>query len=178
MSCECISRTGNFLASKNPNFILTSHRYRDPAPALNLCVEAQAYFSKQGMNTQVLPASLTSVKECMALAGANHITITPPLLRELAAIPFEEGRRDGATAGFPSLFDGRERGEGRSKVTAISEGDLAGVSEGDMADDSEGEWRIRFTRAESGRAETKLVDAINIFCDMQVRLEELVSRHL
>jgi transaldolase len=36
------------------------------------------------MNTQVLPASLTSTEEIMELAGVHHITIAPGLLRELA----------------------------------------------------------------------------------------------
>ena len=156
------------LVLKQLALFLTSPRYHDPAPALTLCVEAQSYYSKQAIRTQVLPASLTSVKECLTLAGADHITIAPLLLRELAAMPFEEGRV-GVPADFPSLFDGRE-GEidqrfgvaGRSKAIA----------------DSEGDWRIWFTRAKGGRAETKLIDAVNIFCDMQIRLEDLISRYI
>ena len=35
----------------------------------------------------MLPASLTSIQEVMKLAGAHHITVSPPLLIKLAETP-------------------------------------------------------------------------------------------
>jgi hypothetical protein len=37
-------------------------------------------------------------------------------------------------------------------------------------------WRMAFTRADGGASETKLVQAINIFADVQDQLEEMVRR--
>lgn len=47
-----------------------------------------------------MPASLTSINEIMLLAGVDHITIAPDLLRELASTEIE-----GSTTDWPSLFD-------------------------------------------------------------------------
>jgi transaldolase len=58
--------------------------FTDTNRAQLLCLEAQRYYEKYGMKTQVLPASLTSVEEITELAGVHHITIAPGLLKELA----------------------------------------------------------------------------------------------
>lgn len=41
----------------------------------------------------------------------------------------------------------------------------------------EAKYRIRYTRLKDGKAEKKLVDAINIFADCQDGSEELVKRY-
>jgi len=56
----------------------------DNNKAQKLCLETQRYYEKHNLKTQVLPASLTSTDEIMALAGVNHITIAPALLQQLA----------------------------------------------------------------------------------------------
>ena len=103
----------------------------------------------------------------MALAGADHITISPPLLRELASTPVELDQT-GQPAGFKSIFD-----EPYSEV-GVQEAkgpDLARFEIGDS-------WQMRFTRSGDGKPAKKLIDAINIFCDMQLKIEALMKKYL
>lgn len=58
----------------------------DPNKLFSLCVAIQKYYKSVGAITQVLPASLTSTDEVLALAGVDHITVAPPLL-ELLSLP-------------------------------------------------------------------------------------------
>jgi len=129
--------------------------YKDEAPNFQLCVDAQRYYVKHGQKTMVLPASLTSIEECMRLAGTDHITISPPLLRRLAVTDYDKSI-------YPSLYD----------VEAVK-----GSSEGEELKDLEVEenFRMAFTRRDGGRQEVKLVQAINIFCDFQLKLEEMIA---
>lgn len=101
----------------------------------------------------MLPASLTSIQEVMKLAGAHHITVSPPLLKKLAETPANpwEGETGSAFAkGHEHSFDDYGR----------------------ILDD-EGAWRLAFTRSENGRSEGKNIQAINIFCEKQEGLEAL-----
>ncbi|KAF2089635.1 transaldolase [Saccharata proteae CBS 121410] len=133
--------------------------YTDPTPNIPLCVRAQRYYRTHGVQkTHVLPASLTSVGQVMMLAGADHITVAPGLLRELARIEV-----DGETERrFPSMYDDDvlEAEEVPGKMSWL---------------DDEAGWRMGFTRANGGREEVKIVQAINIFCDMQDTLEALMK---
>ena len=61
------------------------YRYTGAAPLLELCALAQRYYEEHFYTTEVLAASLTSVEDVMALVGARHMTIAPPLLRELSS---------------------------------------------------------------------------------------------
>lgn len=90
-------------------------------------------YEKHGFKTQVLPASLTSTEEIMALAGVHHITIAPGLLVQLA----EAGVESNVTA---SLFDG-EVGKEDHFVSFK---------------DDEKAFRIAFTRSVGGEGERKL----------------------
>ncbi|KAL5051166.1 hypothetical protein BDW71DRAFT_172427 [Aspergillus fruticulosus] len=123
----------------------------DPQKSLPLCVSAQNYYGAIGVKTRVLPASLTSTDEVFALAGAHHITIAPSLLRQLSTpvtgpLP-------------PSLFDSEPLSPSR-KVLVSYVNDEAG-------------YRVAFSRSDNGSGEKKLVQAINIFCDMQNKLMRL-----
>lgn len=133
--------------------------YTDPSPNLALCVAAQRYYLAHALPTQVLPASLTSAAECMRLAGAQHITIAPALLRELAATPVAA---DSPAAKAHSLYDDPSLAHAPVPPKLSYLGDEAG-------------WRIAFTRANKGREEGKLSYAINTFCDMQVALEKVMQ---
>jgi transaldolase len=108
----------------------------DHNKAQDLCFEAQMYYRANGINTQVLPASLTSIDEVMALAGVDHITISPPLLKELTTKPAAEW--SGA-----SLFDRKAEAAGVGKQWPKYVGDESG-------------WRIAFTRSGKGEGERKL----------------------
>jgi transaldolase len=92
----------------------------------------------------------------MALSGADHITIAPALLQELQSTKNEQ---------FPSLFDDQE---------ILSEKVPAKLN---LVDDEE-RFRITFTRNDGGLQEIKQVKAINIFADMQTKLEDMVAQYL
>ncbi|KAF7889655.1 uncharacterized protein EAF02_002070 [Botrytis sinoallii] len=126
--------------------------FTDTNKAHQLCFEIQQYYSQNNLRTKVLPASLTNIDEIMTLAGVDHITIAPALLRDLAATAVEG-------YAVKSLFDGNERE--KSQPTALE------------FDNDESLWRISFTRSGKGEAERKLSQAINIFCDMQTQLEAM-----
>lgn len=70
----------------------------DEMPGFDVCVAAQRYFRELGYKTKCLPASLVSTEEVLRLAGADHITVAPGLLRELAAEAYPEGK--GVVSGF------------------------------------------------------------------------------
>ena len=141
--------------------------YTDPSPALQLCQTAQAYYGARNLSTRVLPASLTSVSECMALAGADHITISPPLLRELGSTPLELDQA-GQPVGFKSIFDAPYSEAGVQEAKDLN---LVRFEHPER-------WQMCFTRSEDGKPAKKLIDAINIFCDMQLKIEALVKKYL
>ncbi|KAL4740030.1 hypothetical protein BDV11DRAFT_214767 [Aspergillus similis] len=122
----------------------------DPQKLLSLCVSAQDYYRAIGVRTRVLPASLTSTDEIFALAGAHHITIAPGLLQQLS-LPVS-----GPLPG--SLFDSETPSPSPETISYVN--DEAG-------------YRVAFSRSDNGAGEKKLVQAINIFCDMQNKLMQL-----
>ena len=96
-----------------------------------LCVQAFRLYSTNQVKTKVLPASLTSIDEIMALAGVDHITISPKLLKDLVDAP-------ASTTTKASLFD-----------EAIEIPPMLSFS-------SEPEYRIAFTLSAGGEGERKL----------------------
>ncbi|CAL3964393.1 unnamed protein product [Diplocarpon coronariae] len=124
--------------------------------AQQLCVQIQRFYEAHNLKTEVLPASLTSTTEIMELAGVKHLTISPGLLQQLSATPASSNTT-------VSLFDHAAED---LKVTPL-------VS---YADD-EAAFRIAFTRSNGGdgEGERKLIQAINIFCDMQDKLEAMLK---
>jgi len=125
--------------------------YHDSDKGFTFCAQAQRYFETEGFKTKVLAASLTSIDEIMQLAGVHHITISPPLLAELAATPAEVWKD-------PNLF-------GRT---------LNYASQAVPLDESS--WRMAFTRSKAGKDEGKIIQAINIFADMQDELENMARK--
>ncbi|KAH8599772.1 hypothetical protein B0O99DRAFT_610389 [Bisporella sp. PMI_857] len=111
-------------------------RFVDPfvAQALALCLDFQNYYKANAVSTQVLPASLTSTDEVMALAGVHHITIAPSLLQLLASMP--------ATEIPPSVFDGLRLEPGTFPLLSFVQDEAA--------------YRIAFTRSGNGEGERKL----------------------
>lgn len=89
----------------------------------------------------------------MRLAGADHITISPPLLRKLASTTYVDTK-------YLSLFD-------TGKANQVDD-----VEFGDV--ENEERFRMAFTRRDGGKQEKKLVEAINIFCDFQEKLEKMM----
>jgi transaldolase len=111
-----------------------------------------------------MPASLTSVEECLQVSGAHHITISPPLLAALAATPAPAAS---SSTEAPLFFD-------EAVDDAEVEGDAALI---ELVKD-EAKYRIRYTRLKNGAAEKKIVDAVNIFADCQDATEELIRRYV
>ncbi|KAK4187485.1 hypothetical protein QBC35DRAFT_233195 [Podospora australis] len=131
--------------------------------AIILCGVLQEFFSRISKQTnsrtpEVVAASLTSIDEIMQLAGIRHITISPPLLAQLENTP-AAGWTD-ATVGLATRFS--------DYVSDISLAELGSIVH------DEARWRMAVTRSENGLSESKLVQALNIFADMQDRLEGLV----
>ena len=171
--------------------------YHDTAKAFPFCYSAQDYFNEHNFKTKVLAASLTSIQEVMQLAGVQHITVSPPLLRELAQTA-SDGWEDSNVVGrvFDTVtpdaivnLDGSKKNGGwkmsSSKIEGIDniiptsdniniEKEVSMNSASALSD--EASWRLAFTRSQGGRNENKLIQAINIFADMQDQLERLVRR--
>ncbi|PNS19239.1 hypothetical protein CAC42_2416 [Sphaceloma murrayae] len=132
--------------------------YKDLNPGFALTHAAKLYYERVGANTQVMPASLTSVEEVLKLVGkADHITIAPHLLRQLAEMPSTSSNR---------VHDVPE------EVGALAKRDYTAVCQDEAA------FRMAMTMSDQGANEKKLIDAINIFCDAQDRLVALTERHL
>lgn len=132
--------------------------YVDQDKGFTLTRSAQRYHKGIGSKTQVLPASLVSTAEVMKLSGVDHITVSPPLLAELASTP---GRSASAIVDTPvPWFQGEDLDED-------ADHDYASVVNHEAA------YRIAFTRSKGGANEKKLTDAINIFADMQDKLEDI-----
>jgi transaldolase len=123
----------------------------------------QNFYTRNNYKTLVMPASLTSVEECLKVSGAHHITISPPLLAALAATPAPAASSTDAPLFFDELTNGAE-----------VEGDAALM---ELVKD-EAKYRIMYTRLKNGAAEKKIVDAINIFADCQDATEELIRRYV
>ncbi|GAM36139.1 transaldolase [Talaromyces pinophilus] len=137
-----------------PQAILAAEQnsFVDQNKLFSLCVAIQKYYKSVGAVTQVLPASLTSTDEVLALAGVDHITVAPPLL-ELLSLP--------DCPITPSFFDSDTSGVLAFPKTPYLKDEAA--------------YRIAFTRDLAGASEEKLTQAINIFCDMQDKLIALIK---
>ncbi|RAH71809.1 transaldolase [Aspergillus aculeatinus CBS 121060] len=114
----------------------------------------QTYYHAINSRTQVLPASLTSTDEILALAGVHHITIAPGLLQQLAALPAS------AAATVPNLFE--------------TTPPISYDAPGSFRDDEAG-YRLAFGREGRGESEGKLAQAVSIFCEMQDRLVQMMG---
>jgi transaldolase len=117
--------------------------YVDNDKGFNVCRDAQNYYHKLKTSTEVLPASLTSIAEVMKLAGADHITVSPPLLAQLASTSEEASFLSGeAPIGWFT-----------EKVRALNIGSYDAIIKDEAA------FRIAYTRSKNGANEAKLTQA-------------------
>lgn len=130
--------------------------YVDQNKAFAFCGVAQQYYSKIGARTRVLPASLTSINEVLVLAGIDHITISPPLLAQLSELRCED-------------YEG-EIGSVLKAAKDTADEDYSAILQDESA------WRLAFTRSGRGTSEGKIIQAINIFYEMQVSLEAMMKK--
>lgn len=128
----------------------TDPTYDDPNPHSNLCVSAQRYYEQRALKTMVLAASFTSADEIMALAGIHHLTVAQALLQQLAV-------SSPSTSTPKSLFERDLH-------------DMPPVPEISMND--HGRFLTSLKDTDEGE---RLDQAIEIFSDMQKKLEDLVQ---
>lgn len=147
--------------------------FTDPNKLLPLCVAIQKYYKSVNAKTQVLPASLTSTDEIFAMAGVDHITIAPNLLQQLS--------QPDSVPQIQSLFDS-------DAPAVLPPSSLSFVND-------ESAYRLAFARDLHGASEEKLtqvrelgsrffktsvlthsyIQAVNIFCDMQDKLVQIMK---
>lgn len=132
--------------------------YVDEYKAFPFCGVVQQYYKSIQARTQVLPASLTSIDEVLMLAGVDHITVSPPLLAELAATPADSYK--GQIGAVLKAAEGQEIPPAKLYEAVLED---------------ESAWRLAFTRSERGKSEGKIIQAVNIFSEMQDGLEALVK---
>lgn len=113
---------------------------------------------RNGSGTVVTVASLISVSEVMQLAGADHLTLSPRLLSELAQAPVSDWKTEEVKPILKEPKDANGSGVGKHQDQAV--------------------WRLAFSRDASGESEGKLARAISIFCDMQDNLETLIRQYV
>ncbi|OJJ99750.1 hypothetical protein ASPACDRAFT_43382 [Aspergillus aculeatus ATCC 16872] len=128
--------------------------FTDPTTLLPLPPQIQTYYHAINSRTQVLPASLTSTTEILALAGVHHITIAPGLLQQLAALPAS------AATTVSNCFETTPPGNYDAP--------------GSFRDDEAG-YRLAISREGRGESEGKLAQAVSIFCEMQDRLVQMMG---
>lgn len=102
---------------------------------LPLCAAIQEYYKSINSPTKVLPASLTSVEEIFLLAGVDHLTISPVLLKQLTR-PYAGKDK--------SLFD-------IEATLPIPERDVSFIND-------PGNYQITFTRDLGGANQIKLTE--------------------
>lgn len=90
------------------------------------------------------------------LAGIDHITISPPLLAQLS-----DTRCDDYKGDVGSIL--------RAAENTVDE-DFTAILQDESA------WRLAFTRSGRGKSEGKIIQAINIFYEMQVSLEAMIKK--
>ena len=136
----------------------------DPSPNHNIAIQCHLYFTQHNYtHTKTLPASLTTVTECASLAGLPHITIPPPLLKQLTSTTATHDNN------MTALLDNT------ALITQLTS--TLPAAKLNLLDDEE-RFRILFTLRDGGRQEIKQVKAINVFVEMQVKLEEIVRHNL
>ncbi|THZ21109.1 hypothetical protein D6C89_06838 [Aureobasidium pullulans] len=80
----------------------------DNDKGFTLTRSCQSFYTRINAKTLVMPASLTSVAECLQVSGAHHITISPPLLAALAATPAPAISSTSAPLFFDQVVQARE----------------------------------------------------------------------
>lgn len=113
---------------------------------------------------------MTSIEQVLQLAGAvRHITVSPPLLEELAATD-AAGRKGGELMGQAGKSTGDlGGGAGGTGLGAESWEKLEQVGR------DQTRWRMAVTMSEA-ECERKQLQAIVIFVEMQEKLEEMVRK--
>ncbi|KAI9036021.1 Transaldolase [Aspergillus affinis] len=134
---------------------LFDESYRDGATLLDLCVRAQRWYDQNYLPTKVKACANIGVDEIIQLAGVAAFTIVPDDLR---------------------LLDSTRRGESEIHSASLFNQQLTDAQKMDYTSyiDEESKYRMDFAHADDGSAQLKLGQAIQIFCDFQVKAEGIV----
>lgn len=108
------------------------------AQIIRKAVECQQYYETNGLRTQVLPAALLNVAECLMLQGVHHITLSPARLQELHALSAVQGKDlAGNLFARPEIATGPQLGLGADSVAAIQSAEQAREPAGRMIEDEQ-----------------------------------------
>jgi len=122
----------------------------DEDPGVVSVTSIYNYYKNQGYNTVVMGASFRSIGEILALAGCDRLTISPPLMDELA----------NSTANVEQKLKAQN-----SNKTAVKETPL-----------TESQWRWQMN--DDAMATEKLAEGIRNFAIDQVKLEQQLAEML
>lgn len=149
-------------------------------------VRSQRYYdaSLDGIPTKVLPAALMSVDECLELRGVHHMTLPPRRIEELSAMKASDVK-------VLSMFEAATAGPLSQPPEPLRDAAKDMMQDEEVFNRTMKEW--------DGEMPAKLMDevghldlvhskilnkadipdkAIEIFCDMQTRLEAMAREEL
>ncbi|KAJ5214347.1 Aldolase-type TIM barrel [Penicillium cf. viridicatum] len=133
--------------------------YKDTNPILGVCGQAQQFYDQNSLPTRLKACVTMNLDELIMLAGIDALTITPKVLKVLAATerPQEEVES-------MSLF---------AKTAKATE-----VVKYPSYIDSESQYWVHFAASEGGKAQFKTAQAISLFCDAQTAAELCITSQL
>ncbi|KAH8163068.1 hypothetical protein CIB48_g5180 [Xylaria polymorpha] len=135
--------------------LLDEKRYPDDGPYLNVPLEAQKYYQTYSYPTRVKAAGLNRVEDVLLLSGVEAITIPVNVLKTLATTEADE-----ETLKKKSLFNATEyQTLYLEKVSFI---------------DDEDKYRKAFGKRDNGKGQERTTQAIEIFCEYQLKAEEVM----
>lgn len=111
--------------------------YEDSNPRLDICIQAQRWYTQQSLATKVKACATVGVDELLQLAGIDALTIVPDDLRALKSIDRSE-----VEVNELSLFSAVSHTEGKLAYPSYI--------------DDEAKYRMDFDHAEDGKAQFKL----------------------
>ncbi|KAL8996198.1 MAG: hypothetical protein Q9188_006618 [Gyalolechia gomerana] len=176
--------------------------YHDPTPIFDIIVNAQRYYEHHSYPTRVKACAAVNTEQILQLAGVHAFTAPADQLRELAsmeesavkvaqrsrfrdelAIGHTNGNANetanGATNGATNgAVDGTTNGDANRDANRNSNRTTNGNTNEMMEKlsfiDDESKFRLAFSRADEGKAQLKTAQALNLFCEFQIKAEALM----
>ncbi|KAI4171222.1 MAG: hypothetical protein LQ343_004428 [Gyalolechia ehrenbergii] len=172
--------------------------YHDPTPIFDIIVNAQRYYEHHSYPTRVKACAAVTTEQILQLAGVHAFTAPADQLRELASMEesavkvaqrsrFRDelaightnenanetanGATNGATNG---AVDGTTNGDAHRDSNRTTNGNTNEMMEKLSFIDDESKFRLAFSRADEGKAQLKTAQALNLFCEFQIKAEALM----
>ncbi|KAJ5474550.1 Aldolase-type TIM barrel [Penicillium sp. IBT 31633x] len=137
----------------------TYEGYKDTDPILEVCVQAQQFYNQTSLPTRVKACVTLSLDELIMLAGVNALTLTPKVLKTLAATERSQEELESM-----SLFKNFAKATDPIQYPSYI--------------DSESLYRVDFAASGGGKVQFKTAQAISLFCDAQTASELFVKSQL